>query len=126
MSMIKIALAAGAIAAALSATASAQTYEGRGYDGRGYDRYAQRDQRSDWRRADTECWNPRANHYEQVRPEEEQNDLDFRRCRMVGERDMRRRDYREECWNPRARHFEEVRRGESQDDLDFGRCRATR
>lgn len=28
-----------------------------------------------------ECWNPRARHYEEVRPHERQDDLDFSRCR---------------------------------------------
>jgi hypothetical protein len=28
-----------------------------------------------------ECWNPRARHYESVRPGERQDDLDFARCR---------------------------------------------
>ena len=30
-----------------------------------------------------ECWNPRAGHFEEVRRGEYQNDLDFRRCRLV-------------------------------------------
>ena len=30
-----------------------------------------------------ECWNPRANHYEGVRPGETQDDLDFSRCRRL-------------------------------------------
>jgi hypothetical protein len=28
-----------------------------------------------------ECWNPRAGHFEDVRPGERQDDLDFSRCR---------------------------------------------
>jgi hypothetical protein len=71
---------------------------------------------------DEECWNPRAGRFEQVRPGERQNDLDFSRCRATG---FIRGPYREtprECWNPRARHFEAVRPGERQDDLDFSRC----
>jgi hypothetical protein len=28
-----------------------------------------------------ECWNPRARHYESVRPGDRQDDLDFSRCR---------------------------------------------
>lgn len=89
----------------------------------------------------TECWNPRAGHFEQVRPGEYQGDLDFGRCRMIGEQrgdyrgDTRgdyRGDYRgayrtdpnvpRECWNPNSRHFEAVRPDERQDDLDFSRC----
>jgi hypothetical protein len=72
--------------------------------------------------APTECWNPYAGHFEGVRPGEVQNDLDFSRCRTLGQR----RDNRYaqlECWNPRARHYEGVREGERQDDLDFSRCR---
>ena len=49
-----------------------------------------------------ECWNPRAGHFEGVRPGERQNDLDFTRCRPIGyphgEREVPR-----ECWNPHAR-----------------------
>jgi hypothetical protein len=33
--------------------------------------------------AGDECWNPRARHFEQVRPGERQDDLDFARCRPV-------------------------------------------
>lgn len=33
-----------------------------------------------------ECWNPHAGHFEQVRPGERQNDLDFSRCRPEGYR----------------------------------------
>lgn len=78
-----------------------------------------------------ECWNPRAGHFEQVRPGEYQGDLDMGRCRMIGERHYdrswdNRYVAREECWNPRARHYEEVRRGERQDDLDYSRCRIYR
>jgi hypothetical protein len=90
----------------------------------------------------TECWNPGAGHFEQVRPGEYQNDLDYGRCRVIneyrGERpDTRaeryynrndgrfyyRADGNSECWNPGAGHFEQVRPGERQDDLDFSRCR---
>ena len=93
-----------------------------------------------------ECWNPRAGHFEQARPGENQNDLDYNRCRMGSDsrsgerynnRDSDRPYFREsernyygagrevprECWNPRARNFEAVRPGERQDDLDFSRCR---
>ena len=70
-----------------------------------------------------ECWNPRAGHFEGVRPGETQNDLDFSRCRPTGDYRASDRDVPRECWNPRARHFEGVRPGERQDDLDFSRCR---
>ena len=75
-----------------------------------------------------ECWNPRAGHFEGVRPGETQNDLDFSRCRPVGEyrgsdRRGSDRDVPRECWNPRAGHFEGVRPRETQNDLDFSRCR---
>ena len=33
------------------------------------------------RRYGEECWNPRAGHFERVRPGERQDDLDFSRCR---------------------------------------------
>ena len=69
-----------------------------------------------------ECWNPRAGHFEQVRPGEQQNDLDFSRCRSTGFIRGPFRDVPRECWNPQARHFEAVRPGERQDDLDFSRC----
>jgi hypothetical protein len=125
MNMRKLAIAAGTILTAVAATASAQYYNDRG-NYRTYDR-------DDYRRtADTECWNPRAGHFEQVRPGESQGDLDFGRCRATGtgERLLDRRQYRDnrnqECWNPRARHYEEVRSGEQQDDLDFSRCRIAR
>ncbi len=72
-----------------------------------------------------ECWNPRAHHFEGVRPGEYQDDLDYRYCRPTwrgrGQPDWFKRD--RECWNPRARHFEKVRPGERQGDLDFSRCR---
>ena len=32
---------------------------------------------------DSECWNPRARHFERVRPGERQDDLDFSRCRSL-------------------------------------------
>jgi len=70
-----------------------------------------------------ECWNPRAGHFEGVRPGEVQNDLDFSRCRPVADYGASNRDVPRECWNPRAGHFEDVRPGERQDDLDFSRCR---
>ena len=77
-----------------------------------------------------ECWNPRAGHFEGVRPGETQNDLDISRCRPVGNYRGRGdnrgsdRDVPRECWNAHAGHFEEVRPGERQDDLDFSRCRS--
>ena len=39
-----------------------------------------------------ECWNPRAGHFEGVRPGETQNDLDFSRCRPVGDYRASNRD----------------------------------
>ena len=127
--MKKLALAAGALLATVAATASAQVYYERTYS---YDPYA--------RTAGDECWNPRAGHFEGVRPGEVQNDLDFSRCRPIGGRYVERRVYRDvyrgdvyrndayrtgrqECWNPRAGHYEGVRPGEIQNDLDFSRCR---
>lgn len=53
--------------------------EGYYYGDRGYyaDRYyADRGYRRQ------ECWNPRAGHFERVRPGEYQGDLDFSRCRI--------------------------------------------
>ena len=123
--MRTIAIAAGALLTTLAAaTASAQVYIERTY---AYDPYVAR--------AGDECWNPRAGHFEAVRPGEVQNDLDFSRCRAVGGRYAERRYYRDyrdygtraqECWNPRAGHYEGVRPGEFQGDLDFGRCRIAR
>jgi hypothetical protein len=132
--MKKIALTLGVLATAAAATASAATY------------YQTVD---NWPVVDgsQECWNPRAGHFEQVRPGEYQGDLDFARCRTSGYSsgytyepryepryesryyyDDRRayRDSRQECWNPRARHYEEVRPGEMQNDLDYSRCRVYR
>lgn len=48
------------------------------YYSRSYSRRDDRFQRWDNR----ECWNPRARHYESVRPGERQDDLDFSRCRV--------------------------------------------
>jgi hypothetical protein len=127
--MKTIALAAGALLAAAATGASAQVYYDRAYT---YDPYY--GNRIELRNGD-ECWNPRAGHFEAVRPGEVQNDLDFSRCRSAGNyrtyRDYRdnrdyRSDMRRECWNPRAGHYEEVRAGEFQGDLDFGRCRLAR
>ena len=112
--MRTIAVAVGSMMVAASMVASAQSYNSR-----------------DPNRAvaDQECWNQGAGHYERVRSGERQNDLDFNRCRFVGEapRDVNRwNSGREECWNPRANHLEAVRSGERQDDLDFSRCRHIR
>ena len=125
------ALAAGALLAAAATGASAQVYYDRSYS---YDPYY--GNRIELRAGD-ECWNPRAGHFEGVRPGEVQNDHDLSRCRPAGGqrywRDNRnydyrdyRSDYRRECWNPRAGHYEEARAGEFQGDLDFGRCRLAR
>lgn len=128
--MKRLAIAAGVILATVAASASAQVYWSRTYN-------------APYGSANQECWNPRAGHFEQVRPGEYQGDLDFGRCRMIGgayydryydnsrydsSRYYDRPGYRgrEECWNPRAGHYEEVRRGEVQNDLDFSRCRVYR
>ena len=131
--MRTIAIAAGALLTTMAAaTASAQVYIERTY---AYDPYVAR--------AGDECWNPRAGHFEAVRPGEVQNDLDFARCRALGGgryygdrysgerysryyRDRDNREVRRECWNPRAGHFEEERPGEYQGDLDLSRCRIIR
>jgi hypothetical protein len=41
--------------------------------------------RRDWRDREVrrECWNPRAGHFEEDRPGEFQNDLDYSRCRLA-------------------------------------------
>jgi hypothetical protein len=116
--MKTIAIALGTAATALATMASAQIY---------YNPYP----RIDLRDSSSECWNPRAGQFEQVRPGEYQDDLDMSRCRAIGSAyyDNRYydnrvyRDSREECWNRHARTFETVRPGERQDDLDYGRCR---
>ena len=124
-----IVIAAGALLAGAAATASAQVYYERSYDPYSGNRIELR--------AGDECWNPRAGHFEAVRPGEVQNDLDFSRCRAAGGRTYERRYYRDanrdgyrdsrqECWNPGAGHYESVRPGEVQNDLDFGRCRIAR
>ena len=115
--MKTIAIALGTALAAIAGTASAQVYYNRPYV---VDPYAASSQR--------ECWNPRAGRYEEVRAGEYQNDLDFRRCRIVGDVYVERVERQvitegQECWNWRARRYETVRPGEYQDDLDFGRCR---
>jgi hypothetical protein len=119
------AIAAGLALATAAASASAQVYYERTYS---YDPYL--GARTYYPDARDECWNPRAGHYEAVRPGEVQNDLDFRRCRQAGSAYVERRYYREpahqECWNPRAGHYEAVRQGEQQNDLDFSRCRLYR
>ena len=94
--MKALAIAAATILVGISTGASAQTYYQR-------DNIAQ------------ECFNPRANHFERVRPGERQGDLDYRRCRDVDTRDQ-------ECFNARNNSFERVRPGETQNDLDFRRC----
>ena len=119
-----------AVLGAAAASASAQRY----YDP------AWPDRTTEWR-GGQECWNPRAGHFEAVRPGEFQGDLDYNNCRGAayggayyvdrGDRYVGRvyrddRYGREECWNPRAGHFEEVRRGEYQGDLDYRRCRIAR
>ena len=91
--MKAIAIAAATILAGLATSASAQNYLS----------------------GDQECFNPRAGHFERVRPGERQGDLDYGRCRMVETREQ-------ECFNPRAGNFERVRPGETQNDLDFRRC----
>lgn len=57
-------------------------------DNRYYGGVYGREHRQDWRDdrwtrrwSDMECWNPRARHFEEVRPDERQDDLDFSRCR---------------------------------------------
>jgi len=114
--------AIGAVLAAVAVPAFAQVYYDRNYD-RNYDPYYAR---GDVPRG-TECWNPRAGHYESVRPGEFQNDLDMGRCRVYGGARMAERRYyrggRQECWNPGAGHFEEMRPGEYQNDLDLAHCR---
>ena len=107
-----IPIAVGSILAAVTLTAVAQPYY--------------RDRGDVARGGGLECWNPRAGHFESVRPSERQDDLDFGRCRGAGGDVRYMREWRSggyECWNPRANHFEGVRRGEQQDDLDFARCR---
>jgi hypothetical protein len=71
--MKSLAMAAGAFCAALATAASAQYYSENG-------RWVQRGG------AGQECWNPHAGHFEQVRPGERQDDLDFSRCRVIGGR----------------------------------------
>jgi len=79
----------------------------------------------------TECWNPGAGHFEQVRPGERQDDLDFSRCRPLSAQQYygpqqyygQGGDRARECWNPRAGHYENVREGTFQADLDYSNCR---
>src|SRR5205085_8144032 len=102
------AIAAGLVLATAAASASAQVYYERTYT---YDPYY--GGRTYSPTANDECWNPRAGHYEAVRPGEAQNDLDFSRCRAAGNVPgyVERRYYRDavparqECWNPRAGHY---------------------
>ena len=119
--MKRLAIAVGTILAAAAATASAQVY----YRSYTYDPYYAANI------VGTECWNPRARQFEEVRPNEYQDDLDRTRCRVIGSRVYESRVYeraepREECWNPRAGHYERVRSWERQDDLDYSRCRIIR
>ena len=108
--MKKIALAVASIVTAAAPLAMAQDNSNRNYPYDPYwaerqlerDRYyAERDLRlrddyyrrdwrgdGDWRdRGDRgvrrECWNPRAGHFEEDRPGEFQNDLDYSRCRLM-------------------------------------------
>ena len=128
--MKAIAIAIGALAATAAATASADVY----YGGRAY--YSPEPTLN----SNLECWNPHAGHFEQVRPNERQDDLDKNNCRNMAPAIAYepvpvapapapayyydRRGYAgDECWNPHAGHFERVRPGERQDDLDFSRCR---
>jgi hypothetical protein len=136
--MKRIALVAGAVIATVVGSASAQVYYQRPYDA--YPRIV-----------DQECWNPRAGHYEGVRPGEVQNDLDFSRCRALGmrhdherlilgerrypwqgrepERQLYRdssRGFSTECWNPREERWDVLHPGEIQDNLDKNRCRPNR
>ena len=123
--MKMLALAAGVLLATIGATASAQRYYDRTYPSDPY--YA-------GRAAGDECWNPRAGHYEGVRPGEVQNDLDFSRCRPMagryyGERRVYRdsgRRYTHECWNPREERWDVLHPGEIQDNLDHNQCRPYR
>ena len=131
--MKRLALTVGAAIATIAATASAQYY-----------------QRPHTYAPDQECWNPRAGHFEGVRPGEVQNDLDFSRCRAMGGRYYGERRYGDsryynepryyeqprykdswrgfahECWNPRDERWEVLRPGEIQDSLDRNRCRPYR
>lgn len=104
--MKSIALAAGALLVAAAPFATAQDNSNRNYpydpywaerhlerdrwlaerdrDWRYRDDYYRRDWRDDrYREARRECWNPRAGHFEEDRPGEFQNDLDYRRCRPL-------------------------------------------
>lgn len=116
--MKRLSIALGTVLVAAAASATAQVYYYRPYV---VDPYRV-ELRGDLTR---ECWNFRNGHFERVRPGEYQDDLDYRRCRVIGDRyhESRFYDTREECWNPRAGHYEAVRPGERQDDLDFARCR---
>jgi hypothetical protein len=84
--MKTLALIAGALLTTVAATASAQVY---------YERPNTYDPYPGARTSGDECWNPRAGHFEGVRPGEVQNDLDFSRCRPIGGRDAERRGYRD-------------------------------
>jgi hypothetical protein len=60
------------------------------------------------RAAGEECWNPRAGHFEGVRPGEVQNDLDFSRCRAMA-RYYGGASYRERRNYPEQRSYPEER-----------------
>lgn len=124
--MKAIAIAIGALAAAAAASASADVY----YGSRAY--YSPEPVLNQ----NLECWNPHAGHFEQVRPNERQDDLDKSNCRNIAPGYAYApvpaapapayyydRSAGDECWNPHAGHFERVRPNERQDDLDFSRCR---
>jgi hypothetical protein len=38
-----------------------------------------------WTNENSECWNPHARHFEQVRPGGYQGDLDYSRCRVLAD-----------------------------------------
>jgi hypothetical protein len=135
--MKTLAIAAGALLAVAATAASAQY--GRPYTPRAY--------------LGQECWNPRAGHYESVRPGPLQGDLDFSNCRPLGGQGYEGEALQPppvyanpneygpryapgygyyaqgvppvgyECWNPHAHHYESVRPGPPQGDLDFSNCR---
>jgi hypothetical protein len=109
--MKKIALAVASLVTAAAPLAMAQDNSNRNYpydpywaerqlerdrfyaerDLRLRDDYYRRDWRGDWRGdgdwrdrgVRRECWNPRAGHFEEDRPGEFQNDLDYSRCRLM-------------------------------------------
>ena len=68
--MKRLAIAAGVMFATLATSAAAQVYWSRTDSAPPY-----------WASSNQECWNPRAGHFERVRPGEYQGDLDYSRCR---------------------------------------------